>query len=105
MTMVDKTMDVAVTQALERKPAVAVPADFAAKVRLALPPRPVARKRVRVGRTVAVIAAVVLAVAMFALAPHAPMSFASLAFDLELALMVQLVGIVYWLAARQGIRD
>ena len=88
--------------ALERKPAVAVPQDFAARVIAALPAqRP--RERVRWGRRVAVGAGVTLTVALFGMAPHTAASFASLAFDLELLMLAQLAGLGWWVASRRDI--
>ena len=104
--MNDKTqneLEAAVTQALEfrRNPdAPEVPADFAARVMRSLPAQPTARPRVRVSRTVGIVVAAVLTIAVFALAPHATPNFTSLAFYLELTLLAELAGVAYWLGSR-----
>jgi hypothetical protein len=103
--MTDKTqneMEAAVIQALELQREPAVPADFAARVMRSLPPQPAARPRVRVSRTVGIVAAAILTIAVFALAPHAAPSFTSLTFDLELMLLAELAGIACWLGSRPG---
>ena len=98
----DDNFEAAVTRAIERGPEVTVPVNFAARVVAALPPVRPRRNPMRVGRTVALVSAGVLAVAMFALAPHAAPTFASLAFDFELVVIAQLAGIGYWLTVRRG---
>jgi hypothetical protein len=99
---VDAEFEAMVTRGLESGADVQVPADFAARVRAALPPLKRPRHRAQVGRLAAAAAACVLAVAMFVLAPHAAPTFGSLAFDVELLILVQLAGIGYWLTARRG---
>jgi hypothetical protein len=86
------------TRALSRQPEVTVPAGFAARVTASLPPRGVVRARARfsVARGVALAAAVALAVTLFVLAPHVETT-RSLAFGLEMLLLVQLAGIGYGL--------
>ena len=92
--------DEMITRALERQPAVIVPADFAAKVRAALPPPPRKRERRSVGRIAAFVGAAVLMVALYWLAPYARPSFASVAFDMEFLLVVELALVAAWLALR-----
>ena len=92
----------AITRALDRRPEVAVPADFAAKVRAALPARPKVRQRRSVGLTAAGVAAVGLVLALCWLAPHARPNFESMAFDLEMVLVVELVGVAAWLGMRRS---
>jgi hypothetical protein len=84
------------TKALEQQPLVVVPEDFAARVRAALPEqRPVRmRSRVRVSRVAAVVSGAVLLAAMCWLAPHSTVSFSSAAFDMELVLLAELVGVL-----------
>ena len=91
-----------ITRALDRKPEVVVPADFAAKVRASLPPRPKVRTQRSAGRTAAGVAAVGLVVALCWLAPHARPSFGSVAFDLEMVLVVELMGVAAWLGLRRS---
>jgi hypothetical protein len=88
------------TQALEQQPVVVVPADFAARVRAALPEqrqvrmRSRVRSRVRVSQVAAVVSGTALLAAMCWLAPHSTVSFSSAAFDVELALLAELVGVL-----------
>jgi hypothetical protein len=84
------------TQALERRPEVAVPEGFAARVAAALPLQKPRRRAVHVGRTAAIAGAMVLALTMFAVAPHSEPSFANLFFDAELLMLAQLAGIAWW---------
>jgi len=106
MMMDEKSFEAEVTRALEQKPSVAVPVDFAARVKLALPAQPKVRAGRFAGQSVGQIAAVVGAVGLFAglclLAPHARPSFESLAFDLEMVLLVELGGVVVWLGRAKG---
>ena len=95
--------DASLTRALERRPEAVVPADFAARVRAALPAVRPARAPMQFGRTVAVGAAFVLAVALCLLAPHAVPTFGNLAFDCELVVFAELGGIAYWLAVRRAV--
>lgn len=85
-------------RALSRQPEVSIPAGFAARVTASLPQRSVVRTRARfsVARSAALAAAVALAVALFVLAPHVETA-RSLAFALEMLLLVQLAGIGYGL--------
>ncbi len=92
----------AVTRALDRKPEVVVPEDFAAKVRAALPAQPKVRVQRSVGRGVAVVAAAGLVLALCWLAPHARPSIDSMAFDLEMVLVVELMGVAAWLGMRRS---
>ena len=94
--------EAAITRALDRKPEVAVPADFAAKVRAALPAQPKVRVQRSVGQGVAAVAAVGLVLALCWLAPHVRPSFESVAFDLEMVLVVELMGVAAWLGMRRS---
>jgi len=98
----EQWIDAAITRALERQPEVAVPVDFAAKVRAALPAQPKVRERRSVGRIAAGAAAGGLLLALCWLAPHARPSFASVAFDLEMVLVVELAGVAAWLGMRRS---
>lgn len=89
-----------VQSALERAPEVTPPVDFAARVAASLPPLKPARKPMRLGRSVALVSIGVAALAMFLLAPISSPSFSSVAFDLELVLLLQMAGIGYWLTVR-----
>jgi len=91
------------TQALEQQPDVMIPAEFAARMRAALPAQTQLRARgpVRVGRTVAMVSGAVLLAAMCWLAPHSSASFRSAAFDMELVLLAELAGVVAWMGMRR----
>jgi len=95
-------LETAVTQALELRREPEIPTDFATRVMRSLPAQPTARPRVRVSRTVGIVAAAILTISVFALAPHATPNFTSLTFDLELALLAELAGIAYWLGSKPG---
>jgi hypothetical protein len=102
MSNEERMEDAAITRALERKPEVRVPVDFAAKVRAALPAQSKVRVRRSVGRMVAAVAAAGLVLALYWLAPHARPSFESVAFDLEMVLVVELAGVAAWLGTRRS---
>jgi hypothetical protein len=101
MTTDEKEFEAAITRALEQQPSVTVPVDFAARVRASLPAQPRARARRFAGRSVGQIAAIVagagLVAALCLLAPHARPSFDSVAFDMEMVLLVELAGVAAWL--------
>jgi len=92
----EKSLDAAITRALEKQPEVVVPPDFAARVMRSLPARRF-RRKVPVGRIGVVAGMLALVLAMFALAPHATPQFTNFAFDLELLLLVQMAGIGFLL--------
>jgi hypothetical protein len=46
---------------------------------------------------------VVLAIVLFALAPHVTPSFTSVTFYIELIILAQLGAIAYWLAAKREV--
>lgn len=89
-------------QTLARTPEPVIPADFAARISANLPPLPPVRKPMRLGRPVALASIGILALAMFLVAPHTSPSFTSLAFDVELLLLLQMGGIGYWLTMRES---
>jgi hypothetical protein len=92
-------LEAAIARALERRPQAMPPEGFAARVVLSLPVGPARPRKWSAGKAVAGIAAVVLAVALFVLAPHAGPSFSSVAFDVELVVLAEL-GAVAWVLAR-----
>jgi hypothetical protein len=100
-SQLDGALEADLTRTLERQPVVVVPEGFAARVAGSLPPRRPVRRRVQTGRTVAMVAAWIVALTMFALAPHAAPNFGNLTFDMELLLLAQLAAIAYWLGARR----
>jgi len=95
-------LEAAITRALDRKPEVRIPVDFAARVRAALPAQPKVQARRSVGQGVAGVAAMGLVLALCWLAPHARPSFESVAFDLEMVLVVELMGVAAWLGMRRS---
>lgn len=90
------------TRALERRPRVAIPENFAARVASSLPPHRPRRRIVPVRKLALGAAALASALAMFAVAPHAAPSFTNLAFDVELMLLAELFGSVYGLIRRSS---
>lgn len=91
-----------VAAALEHKPDVKPPADFARRVALLAAAQPQAR-RYRVpsyARSAALVATVLVAVALFALAPRSAASFGDLAFDLELVILAQLALMSWWMTTQ-----
>jgi len=92
----------AITRALDRKPEVRIPVDFAAKVRAALPAKPKVRTERSVGRIAAGVAAAGLVLALCVLAPHARPGVQNMAFALEMVLVVELVGVAAWLGMRRS---
>ena len=94
--------EAAITRALERQPEVAVPVDFAVRVRAALPAQPKVREQRSVGRMAAAVGAAGLLLALCLVAPHARPSLESTAFDLEMVLVVELAGVAAWLGTRRS---
>lgn len=106
----DSTPDTAISEAelqaaLEHKPDVTIPADFAARVAAqATQFYPSRMRRVpRYARLTALVVAFVVAVSLFALAPRTTASFGNLAFDLELLALLQM-GLLAWWFMRQPSR-
>lgn len=97
----DEQIEAMVTRALEQQPAVAVPEDFAARVRAALPAGRPARRRVSAGRAFGVGSAVGLTVALFAIAPHVQPDVRSLGFLMEMLVVAELGAVVWFLTKRQ----
>ena len=90
-----ENLEATITRALEKRPEVVVPAEFAGRVMRTLPPR---RRRLKmpVGRASVLAGMLALALTMFALAPHVTPQITNFAFDLELLLLVQMAGIGWW---------
>jgi ferric-dicitrate binding protein FerR (iron transport regulator) len=97
----DRTLEAAITRALERQPEVVVPEDFAARVRALLPAQPKVKARRSVGKIAGTAGAAALIVALCWLAPHTQPNFGSLAFDMEMLLLIELAGVAAWLAMRR----
>ncbi len=62
----ERDLDAVIVRALEKRDEVAVPEDFAAHVRASLPAKPAAKRRIGVGKSVAVVMALLAAFAAFA---------------------------------------
>lgn len=92
-------MESRIDRAIESKPEVQIPADFAAKVAARAVARPLRRRRYRpqFGPMIALISAPVAALALFALAPHAAPNMKSLSFDAEVILLTELAFIGWWI--------
>jgi hypothetical protein len=90
--------------ALARKPEPSISNDFASKVMAraaALPPRRSVSSS-RIGRNIAWASAVMLAVALFVIAPQAAPNLTSIRFDIEMILLVQLACLGWWLSRGYG---
>ena len=90
-----ENLEVVITRSLEKRPEAAVPPEFAARVMHSLPPRQ-KRRKLPVGRASVLAGMLVLALTMFALAPHVTPQYTNFAFDLEMLLLVQMAGIGWW---------
>lgn len=90
-----------ITSALEHKPGVQIPQDFAAKVAARAVAQPLRRRspRPQFGNLIALISVPVVALALFVLAPHATANLKSLSFDTEIALLAE-VGLIGWWLSR-----
>jgi hypothetical protein len=97
----DVAFETMITRALEQQPSVAIPAEFAARVRASLPAQPRVRTRRSVGRIAAAGAGAALVVGLCWLAPHVQPSFESVAFDVEMLMLAELAGVATWLAMRR----
>ena len=88
-----------IDRAIEHKPAVEIPADFAAKVAARAVVQPLGRRRFKpqFGPMIALLSAPVAALALFALAPHAAPNLKSLSFDAEMILLTELALIGWWI--------
>jgi hypothetical protein len=98
-------MDWRVTAALECKPELQVPADFAARLaaRAAVRPLSTRRSRPQFGLMIALLSAPVATLALFVLAPHAAAaSITSLSFDAQLALLAELAFVSWWILRGTG---
>ena len=93
-------LDTRVTAALEHKPEPQIPLDFASKVAARATAQPLRRRRhmPHFGSAIALISVPLVAVALFALAPHAAPNLHSISFDLELALLGELAFIGWWVS-------
>ena len=92
----------AVQVALERKPDVTLPADFAQRVAARASTLPQRRKSgpAPYARVTALVVSVVFALGLFVLAPRTSADFRNFGFDLELLVLLQL-GVLAWWMGRQ----
>jgi hypothetical protein len=93
-------MESRIDQAIEHKPDVQIPADFAAKIAALAVAQPLRRRRYKpqFGPMIALVSAPLAALALFALAPHASPNLKSLSFDAEVVLLTELAFIGWWMA-------
>jgi hypothetical protein len=94
-------LEFAITRVLDQQPDFAVPDDFSARVRAALPAMPSAQRSRSLRVPVAAGAAATALAAMFLLAPHSAASFSNVVFDVELLLLAEVSCIASWLMTRQ----
>lgn len=92
-------MESRIDHAIEHKPEVVIPADFAAKVAARAVVQPARRRRFKpqFGPMIALISAPLAAVALFVLAPHTSPNLKSLSFDAEVVLLAELAFIGWWI--------
>jgi hypothetical protein len=93
--------------ALEHKPQVQIPADFAARIaaRAAAQPLRAHRRAPQIGRSIALLSAPLVACALFALAPHASPDVKSVIFDTEVILVAELALIGWWVSRTLRFQD
>lgn len=94
------------TTALERKPDIAVPADFQLRLRAALSAEPYQRPTTHISfaRATAYIVAACMAVVLAVLAalhPDAVKAPESMSFALEIIIVAQLMAVGFWLGTRR----
>lgn len=89
-----------IDRALEHKPEVQIPADFAAKVAARAVAQPLRRRRYKLqfGPMIALLSTPLAALALFALAPHSAPNLKSLSFDAEVVLLAELAFIGWWIS-------
>ena len=95
----DTDMESRIDRAIERKPELQIPADFATKVAARAVTQPLRRRRYRpqFGPMIALLSAPLAALALFALAPHSAPNLKSLSFDAEVVLLAELAVIGWWI--------
>jgi hypothetical protein len=104
-------LDRRIDAAIERKPEPLIPSGFAAQVTLQLAaraarlPQPRRAGAFPIGRSIAWASAVLLAFALFVLAPHATPSLTSLSFDVEILVLLELAGVGWGLGRGFGERS
>jgi hypothetical protein len=98
------SMESRIDRAIECKPAVQIPADFAAKVAARAAARPLRRRRYKpqFGPMIALLSAPLAVLALFALAPHSVPNVKNLSFDAEVVLLAELAFIGWWITHTFG---
>ena len=99
MMFSDEQIEAMVTRALEQRPKVVAPENFAARVRAALPALRPRRRRASAGRAFGVGSAIGLTVALFAIAPHVQPEVRSLGFVMEMLVVAELGAVAWFLKA------
>jgi hypothetical protein len=96
--------DSRIDRAIEHKPEVQIPADFAAKIAARAVAQPLRRRRYKpqFGPMIALLSAPIAALALFVLAPHTAPNLKSLSFDAEVVLIAELALIGWWITRNFG---
>lgn len=96
--LTDADMESRIDRAIERKPELQIPSDFATKVAARAVAQPLRRRRYKpqFGPMIALLSAPLAALALFALAPHSAPNLKSLSFDAEVVLLAELAIIGWW---------
>src|ERR1700744_562563 len=91
-------MESRIDRAIEQKPEVQIPSDFAAKAAARAAAQPLRRRRYKpqFGPMIALLSAPIAALALFLLAPHTAPSVKSFSFDAEIVLLTELALIGLW---------
>ncbi len=92
-------MESRIDRAIEHKPELQIPADFAARIAARAVAQPLRRRRFKpqFGPMIALVSAPLAALALFALAPHSAPNLKSLSFDAEVVLLAELAFIGWWI--------
>jgi hypothetical protein len=91
--------DAALSAALEHKPAVSIPANFAARIAARVPARPAAVRSTHYGRTIAYVSMLLLALALTWLPvahPAALRNISSWSSLTELTLILEMLALLYF---------
>ena len=98
-TSADTDMESRIDRAIEHKPELQIPPDFAARVAARAVAQPLRRRRYKpqFGPMIALLSAPLAALALFALAPHSAPNLKNLSFDAEVVLLAELAVIGWWI--------
>ena len=99
-------MESRIDRAIEHKPEVQIPSDFAARVSARAAAQPLRRRRYKpqFGPMIALLSAPIAALALFVLAPHSAPNLKNLSFDAEVVLLAELAVIGWWTTRAAGPR-